>query len=266
MFRTFTTLCLAALVIAAIPAAAQETPSAETMAEEDDFNPTVVTVTGPGNLREMADKAGYKGTPAADYLFVVPERVNILGAAGGKSGGPEGGPALVTGQWPEDAEIWLLVKGHVYGGGGKGGNGGTPASTDGGKGGDAIVMQAPLTVTIMKTGSVKAGGGGGAGAEAGPGFGGSGGGGGFPNGEPGSGGSPEPSADGMFTGGDWGRNGTPAGGGLSGRRGNPGGRGGDAGMPGESATRIGGAPGNAIRKNGFEVILLNGGQLYGEVY
>jgi hypothetical protein len=261
MLRSLTGLFATAFVTIALPVIAQDAP-----ATEDDFNPTVVTVTGPGSLRELADKAGYKGSAQAEYLFVVPQGVNIMGAPGGKNGRPDGGHALVSGQWPEDAEIWLLVRGNVYGGGGRGGNGGTPASTDGGKGGDAIVAQVPMTITVLKTGSMKAGGGGGAGAEAGPGLGGSGGGGGFPNGEPGSGGSPEPSSDGMFTGGDWGRAGTPAGGGLSGRRGNPGGRGGDAAMPGESATRTGGAAGNAVRKNGFEVVILSGGQIYGESY
>jgi TRAP-type mannitol/chloroaromatic compound transport system substrate-binding protein len=37
-------------------------------------------------------------------------------------------------------------------------------------------------------------------------------------------------------------------------------------MPGGSATRVGGAAGNAIRKNGVEVTVLNGGQIYGEAY
>lgn len=259
MVRTLTALIAAAL-ISATSVSARDVP-----VPEDDFNPTVITVTTAGSLRDMADKAGYTGAAEAEYLFVVPEGVNILGSAGGKGGRPDGGHALVSGSWPEDAEIWLLVRGNVYGGGGRGGNGGAPISTEGGKGGDAVVAEAPMTITVLKTGSIKAGGGGGAGAEAAPGLGGSGGGGGFPNGEPGSGGSPEPS-EGTFTGGDWGRAGTIAGGGLSGRRGNPGGKGGDAAMPGESARRVGGSAGNAIRKNGHEVLVLNGGQMYGEAY
>ena len=261
MIRILTAFASIAFLTMSPLAVAQDMP-----AQEDDFNPTVITVTASGTLRDLADKAGYKGTAGAEYLFVVPEGVNILGAAGGKNGKPDGGPALVRGRWPEYAEVWLLIRGKVYGGGGRGGNGGTPASTDGGRGGDAIVAQAPITITVLKTGSIKAGGGGGAGAEAAPGLGGSGGGGGFPNGDPGSGGSPEPSGDGLFTGGDWGRAGTLAGGGLSGRRGNPGGKGGDAAMPGQSATRTGGAAGNAIRKNGHDVVILSGGQVYGESY
>lgn len=267
MIRTLTAIAVTAFLAVVPLAVAQDAPASATAETEveDDFNPVVIQVTGPGSLRKMADKAGYKGTAAAEYLFVVPQGINILGAGGGRGATQDGGPAIISGQWPADAEIWLLVRGNVYGGGGGGGTSGSPVSTDGGKGGDAIAAQAPMTITVLKTGSIKGGGGGGGGAEGTPGYGGSGGGGGFPNGEPGLGGSPEPS-EGTFVGGDMGRPGTIAGGGLSGRRGNPGGKGGDAAMPGESGRRVGGSPGNAIRKNGHEVVVLNGGHIYGETF
>lgn len=267
MIRTLLPLLFAAAIVTAPPVLAQE-PVVDDAAEfmSEDFDPKVMTLTGPANLRELADRAGYDGDPTADYLFVVPQGVNILGSPGGKGGRNDGGPALVSGSWPDGVEIWLFVRGHVYGGGGRGGNGGViPVPTDGGRGGDAVVAQAPMTIVVLKTGSIKAGGGGGAGADGAPGLGGSGGGGGFPNGEPGQPGSPGP-ASGEFRSGDWGKPGTPGGGGRGGSRGIPGGRGGDTAMPGESANRVGGAPGNAVRLNGVEVTVLNGGQMYGEAY
>lgn len=269
MIRTFFASAVACLVITSAPVFAQasQTPVAEAAVGGPEFNPVTITVTASGNLRDMANKAGYDGTASAGFLFIVPEGVNILGQAGGKRGKTEGGPGLVTGTWPEETELWLMVKGQVYGGGGRGGNGGDlPGSTDGGKGGDAVVANAPITIVVLKTGSIKAGGGGGAGAEGAPNLGGSGGGGGFPNGEPGQPGSPTLSGDGQFSGGDWGRAGTIAGGGLGGSRGIPGGRGGDPAVPGVSLNRVGGAPGNAVRLNGYDVVVLNGGQIYGESY
>jgi|GEM_PF-1361668 len=231
-----------------------------------DFKPKVIAVTAAGSLREMADKAGYDGGAKADFIFEVPARTVILGPAGGKKGRPQGGPGLTSGQWPETAEIWLVVRGHVYGGGGRGGDGGDPAPGDGGKGGDAIVAEIPMTIVVLKDGSIKGGGGGGAGAEAASGLGGSGGGGGFPNGELGFGGSPRASDGVLPESGSLGRVGSPAGGGSGGNRGVAGGAGGNAALPGQSQTRIGGAPGNAVRKNGHEVVVLSGGQIYGEVF
>ncbi|ESQ86531.1 hypothetical protein ABAC460_23300, partial [Asticcacaulis sp. AC460] len=165
---------LLATLTVAMPAFAQDAPADA----EEDFDPIVVKLTGPANLRDLADKAGYDGNSAAEYLFEVPEGVVILGAPGGRSGNVNGGAAIVSGKWPDGAEVWVVVSGHVYGGGGRGGNGGDlPGSTDGGRGGDAVVAQAPITVVVMEGGSIKAGGGGGAGAEGGPSLGGSGGGG-----------------------------------------------------------------------------------------
>lgn len=230
-----------------------------------DFDPKVISVTSAGNLRDMADKAGYDGGAKADFIFEVPAKAVITGLPGGKKG-VDGGPALVSGQWPETAEIWLVVRGNVYGGGGRGGNGGDPAPSDGGKGGDAISVLAPMTIVILKGASVKGGGGGGAGAEAAAGLGGSGGGGGFPNGDPGLGGSARASDTGYFEVGALGRVGSPGGGGSGGTRGVVGGAGGNAAMPGQSLSRVGGAPGNAVRKNGHEVVILSGGQVYGEIF
>lgn len=260
-------LAATVLSIAATQPAIAQVQTLDDMPEPPaDFQPTVITVTSAGNLREMADRAGYNGQGRADFIFEVPAGTVIIGAAGGKKGRGEGGPALVSGSWPETAEIWLVVRGHVYGGGGRGGDGGDPAPTDGGHGGDAIVAEAPMTLLILKDGSIKGGGGGGAGAEAAAGLGGSGGGGGFPNGDPGFGGSPRPSDSGYFEAGALGRAGSPAGGGSGGNRGVAGASGGNAALPGQNQTRTGGAPGNAVRKNGHEVVVLSGGQVYGEVF
>jgi hypothetical protein len=245
---------------------AQVKPLDEMPETKADFNPKIITVTAAGNLREMADKAGYDGGARADFIFEVPAGTVIMGTAGGRKGRRDGGPALVSGQWPEAAEIWLLVRGHVYGGGGRGGDGGDPVPTDGGRGGDAVVADAPMIVVVLKGGSIKGGGGGGAGAEAVGALGGSGGGGGFPNGEPGLGGSPRPSETSYFEAGSLGRVGSPGGGGSGGIRGVSGGAGGNAAMPGQSQVRIGGAAGNAVRKNGHEVPILSGGEVYVEIF
>lgn len=267
MFTKRAAAVMAAAVMAAPVAALAQVRALEDIpAPSADFRPKVIRVTSAGSLREMADKAGYDGGETADFIFEVPAKTVIMGAAGGKKGRGDGGTALVSGQWPETAEIWLVVRGHVYGGGGRGGDGGDPASTDGGKGGDAIVAEVPMTIVVLKDGSIKGGGGGGAGAEAAAGLGGSGGGGGFPNGDPGFGGGGRSSDSGFPEAGALGRAGSPAGGGSGGNRGVSGGAGGNAAMPGESNIRIGGAAGNAVRKNGHEVVVLSGGQIYGEVF
>ncbi|ADU14238.1 hypothetical protein [Asticcacaulis excentricus] len=257
---------LLALGVPGGPTLAQVKSQDEVPDTKADFNPKVITVTTTGSLREMANKAGYDGGSRADFIFEVPAGTVIMGAAGGNKGRRDGGPALVSGLWPETAEIWLLVRGHVYGGGGRGGDGGDPVPTDGGRGGDAVVADSPMTVVVLKGGAIKGGGGGGAGAEAAAGLGGSGGGGGFPNGDPGLGGSARASDTGYFEAGALGRAGSPGGGGGGGNRGIAGGTGGNAAMPGQSQARVGGAPGNAIRKSGHEVVILSGGQVYGEIF
>jgi hypothetical protein len=211
------------------------------------------------NLRALADKSGYTGQSPASFAFVVPAKTNILGASGG-------GHGIDTGEWPKDAQLWLIVDGNVYGGGGDGGNGGeVPGAADGGRGGDAIFARAPIHIIVTGKGSVKAGGGGGAGAN-GSSVGGSGGGGGFPNGREGAAGSAVNSDD-QFNGvGNKGRIGTIGGGGAGGTKGNAGGDGGNAGMAGQSRSRVGGGAGNAVRKNDNEVKIVNYGQIIGESY
>lgn len=246
-----------ALLLACAPFAAHaQTQSPPAAIDNSDIPETVITVTESANLRALADKQGYDGHRPVNYLFVVPTKTNILGKQGGGSG-------IDTGKWPEDASVILLVRGNIYGGGGNGGDGGdTPIVRDGGRGGDAIFVQAPLGIVIMPGGSVKGGGGGGAGAD---GIG-SGGGGGFPNGKGGQGGSAiQGSSDSVIVAGNQGYYGTPAGGGKGGQRGNAGGNGGNAAMPGQSLNRVGGGEGFAIRTNGNDVALDNRGDLRGQI-
>jgi hypothetical protein len=192
---------------------------------------------------------------AAAYEFTVPNGVVVAGKAGG-------GIGIDTGVWPAGVSLTLTIKGHVYGGGGNGGQGGdVPGATDGGRGGDALYIRAPLTLMIDAGASIKAGGGGGAGANGG----GSGGGGGFPNGERGEGGAAAFDSNYDTALGGPGRRGTPGGGGMGGQRGAAGASGGDAAMPGGSATRLGGPPGRAIVTNGHEVKLTRRGAIFGDV-
>ncbi|WAC48105.1 hypothetical protein OVA03_15630 [Asticcacaulis sp. SL142] len=228
-----------------------------------DDNTKVIQITDLSNrrtnLRTLADKAGYTGQSPASFAFVVPAKTNILGASGG-------GHGIDTGEWPKDAQLWLIVDGNVYGGGGDGGNGGDiPGASDGGRGGDAIFARAPIHIIVTGKGSLKAGGGGGAGANGG-GVGGSGGGGGFPNGREGEAGSASNPDDQTTAVGNKGRIGTIAGGGAGGSKGNPGGNGGNAGMAGQSLSRSGGGAGNAVRKNDHAVKIVNYGQIIGESY
>lgn len=211
------------------------------------------------NLRTLADQAGYTGQSPASFAFVVPAKTNILGSQGG-------GHGIDTGEWPTGVDLWLIVDGNVYGGGGDGGNGGDiPGASEGGRGGDAIFARAPIHIIITDKGSVKAGGGGGGGANGG-GLGGSGGGGGFPNGREGAAGSASNPSDQYNQVGNKGRIGTIAGGGAGGSKGNPGGDGGNAGMAGQSTGRPGGGAGNAVRKNDHAVKIVNYGQIIGESY
>lgn len=224
-----------------------------------DDDTQVVTVTKTGSLRDFAAAAGYDGASPANIAFVVPTDTVIMGLSGGRSG-------LDTGKWPDGSRLWLTIDGNVFGGGGNGGDGGeVPGPSEGGKGGAGVYVQAPITIVITANGSLKGGGGGGGGGPGG-GTGGSGGGGGFPNGLPGEAGSGTAVADSFARFSERGRNGTPGGGGTGGATGNPGGNGGNAGLPGENAGRIGGAAGNAVQKNGNAVVVLNYGQIYGEIF
>lgn len=230
-------------------AAAAAQPS---MAAASSAMPVRLTVTQSANLRELAGPGEVK---AAAYEFTVPKGVVIAGK-------PGGGVGIDTGVWPAGVTLTLTIKGHVYGGGGKGGQGGdVPGATDGGRGGDALYIQTPLTLVIDAGASIKAGGGGGAGANGG----GSGGGGGFPNGERGEGGAAAFDSNYDTALGGPGRPGTPGGGGMGGQRGAAGASGGNAGMPGGSATRFGGPAGRAIVTNGYEVKLTRRGAIFGDV-
>jgi len=230
--------------------------------------PTVINVTAASNLRTLANNAGYTGGAGANYQFVVASGVTITGAAGG-------GKGVDTGTWPSDAVLTLIVSGNVYGGGGTGGNGCNMGANNGngypgGAGGDAVYAQAPLTITVNASGSLKGGGGGGGGGGGqsftGSSIGGDGGGGGFPNGAGGAGSSGS-AGDAAAAG----SAGTTSGGGSGGASGPPGGTGGGAGAAGSSGTTgtgtggAGGAAGYAVRKNGKTVTVTNNGAVTGTV-
>lgn len=257
MKKLFGTALLTIALIMPLSVKAQDNPSPATQTAEEmlaDSQIIVLKVTEASNLRALADKAGYDGHSPASYAFVVPKGKNVIGKQGG-------GTAIDTGEWPDNAFIALVVKGNVYGGGGNGADGGdTPLVRDGGRGGDAVYVRAPLAIAILPKGSIKAGGGGGAGAD---GIG-SGGGGGFPNGKGGEGGSALQGDGGIIVAGNRGYYGTPGGGGKGGQRGVAGGDGGNSGQSGQSLSRMGGGEGFAIRTNDNPVTLDNKGQLVGQ--
>ncbi|MDC7683452.1 hypothetical protein PQU92_09205 [Asticcacaulis sp. BYS171W] len=238
--------CLGGLIGAAIASAVRA----------QDAMPTLILVSQTANLRQLADQQGYDGRTPTAFDFVVPDKVVIMGAPGGK-------PGIDTGLWPEGVKIRLIIRGHVYGGGGNGGDGGDiPGPTEGGRGGDAIALHTPITLVILPSATVKGGGGGGAGGPGG-GNGGSGGGGGFPNGNRGAAGTGVASEGSSFS--DYGRPGTPGGGGAAGARGNAGGAGGNAGLPGGNGGRPGGPAGKAVNTNGNHLRINNQGQVFGDV-
>jgi hypothetical protein len=243
-----------------------------------------IQVTEAANLRALADAAGYDPACPAHLRFIVPPTVTIMGK-------PGGGAGIETGSWPMNADIFLVIKGNVYGGGGNGGQGGPiPQATNGGGGGDAIRASAPVTIAIIKGAQIRAGGGGGGGGNGNAlnGGNGSGGGGGFPNGLGGKGAAMgEPGRDATKEWGGRGGNNRRSPGGdnelppsfvddkLSTSPSGPpipqgyGGNGGGAaldGQPGQAPDgRPGGLAGYAIRANGFDVKLVNGGSLGGQV-
>jgi YD repeat-containing protein len=235
-------------------------------------NPIVtINVTSASNLRTLANNNGYNGASGVQYQFVVPSGTTIEGSSGG-------GAAIDTGTWPSGVTLSMVVSGNVYGGGGNGGNGSCSNlnAGSGGQGGDAVYIQAPISVTVNAGGSIQAGGGGGGGAGdygVSNGHGGSagscgaGGGGGFPDG---SGGLGSSSTSGLSAGSN-GAPGTTSGGGAGGSTGLPGGAGGNAATAGgQGATGNspgvggpGGSPGYAIRFNGNAVTVNNSGTITG---
>lgn len=224
---------------------------------------TIIQVTGASNLRTLANAAGYTGASPGNYQFNVASGVTVIGAAGG-------GKGIDTGTWPSGSTLSLVVSGNVYGGGGNGGAGSNSgAGSAGSAGGDAVYVQASITVTINAGGTVQSGGGGGGGGGYATGsgtVGGDGGGGGFPNGSGGAGSSGTVHDTAVA-----GAPGTTSGGGAGGSSGPPGGGGGNAGMAGANGTSgvgaggTGGAAGYAIRKNGNTVTYSNSGTINGSV-
>jgi YD repeat-containing protein len=263
--------------------------------ETPPFNATI-NVPGGGavNLRSLANAAGYTGTEPATIQFVVAAGVTILGA-GGAGATPDGGLGIDTGAWPtapHAPSLSLLVRGQVYGGGGKGGDGSAVATVPdggfpGGAGGDAVVCRTPIAITIEPGGAVRAGGGGGGGggnssywfalgqrtnylASGG-------GGGGFPNGGASTSWTAVrayPGQAGTFQGGGVGGAGevttvrgtvgVAGAGGVGGGSGAAGATGG-VGVPSARAPGAGGPGGYAVRKSGHQAPVTNNGTISGAV-
>ena len=119
MKKLFGTALLTVALVMPLSVTAQDNPVPATAAA-DEAPVIVLQVTEAANLRALADKAGYDGHSPASYAFVVPKGKNVMGKQGG-------GTAIDTGEWPDNAFIALVVKGHVYGGGGNAHeSGGTP--------------------------------------------------------------------------------------------------------------------------------------------
>jgi len=235
---------------------------------------TIQLATGTSeNLRTIADANGYTGSSSANFTFVVGSGVTVTGFSGTYSG-------IDTGSWPAGVTLALQVNGIVRGGGGIGGNGGgwtgstSINGTNGGAGGDAIVCNAPITITVNSGGTVQAGGGGGAGGgyvsfpgPPGGGInGGGGGGGGAPNGAGGTGGgnksgsSGSPGAAGTTSGGGAGGTGSGGNGGSGGTYATAGGHGG-----GQTGIGSPGTAGYAVRKNSTGCTASGAGTITGTV-
>lgn len=254
------------------PAGGSNTASASVTVNDPIFETTIqVTGSGPVNLRNLANAAGYNGAMNANILFEVGNGVALYGA-----GAAPGGIAVDTGTWPGapfTITLSLVIRagGAVYGGGGAGGEGGINPS-GGGAGGDAIYCRQAITITIDSGAVVRGGGGGGGGAASSEQwedpepvyYPGGGGGGGAPNGPGGAG--------------DWGApsgsNGTMSGGGAGGVGGAIGGAGGTFGTAGTDGQfwwsppapgGPGGAAGYCIRKNGHTVAVTNNGSTSGTI-
>lgn len=263
--------------------------------ETPPFNATI-SVPGGGavNLRSLANAAGYTGAESATIQFVVAAGITILGG-GGIGATPDGGLGIDTGTWPTEPHapsLSLLVRGQVYGGGGKGGDGSAIATVPdggfpGGAGGDAVVCRAPIAITIEPGGAVRAGGGGGGGggnssywfrlgqrtnylASGG-------GGGGFPNGGASTSWTDVrayPGQAGTLHGGGVGgagsvttvrgTEGVAGAGGVGGGSGAAGATGG-VGVPSAQEPGAGGPGGYAIRKSGHHVPVTNNGTISGAV-
>ena len=118
-----------------------------------------VNVTSSTNLRTLANSIGYSGQSGVKFNFVVPSGTTITGPSG------NGASGIATGTWPSGTTLSLSVSGKVYGGGGAGGAGAVSLTAGaaapgvaGSNGGDAIYVQAPVTITIASGAALAAGG------------------------------------------------------------------------------------------------------------
>ncbi len=223
-----------------------------------------IHITTGGNLRALANAAGYAGGANAHYTFYVDAGTTVFG--------------LNTGTWPADADLTLIIKGNVFGHGGTGGNGGDGAQPTGslGMGGTAALsIGAPIKVRLEPGGRLAGGGGGGGGGALthntlGMSYGGGAGGGGFPDGRGGNGGRGELGSgnngmNGSAATGGTGGNGVQSSG-RGGNGGNAGAAGGNGNGAGSRAGSAGGAAGPAIAQNGIKIDFVNdGGTLSGAV-
>ena len=221
-------------------------------------------------------------TPARKYLINVAQGVTISGCLAGDT-------ALTFSTMPYNAEVTIVNRGNISGGGGDGGTGSIEQgcsqlytyATNGKTGGNAVATKAGVQVVINNYGVIAGGGGGGGGSgRLTAGYGGGGGGGaGFIGGSGGLGGGQYISSQfgGCFPSrqGISGSTGTATlggGGGISTNGGATGGQGGDRGQNGANGTgslslsAIGGSAGKAIGGGSGNVLTnLVGGQSFGLV-
>ena len=192
------------------------------------------------------------GSPTAATVYIFENTATISAAS-------QGGWALQTGNFPAGSTLRIINRGHIRGGGGKGGNYTHNSVTAGGAGGSALVLHFPVTIDNT-TGSIWGGGGGGGGGESVEyGSGGGGGGAGTPAGAGGLGGVYFGAAGTANAGGKGGRSPDGDGGGAGGAAGGAG-----AGGIGNQKT-IGGRGGYSVQTNSNAVTWIAVGDRKGSV-
>lgn len=106
------------------------------------------------NLRDEHDRI-YRQIEDDKPIILIVESGVIVGSESTKN------PALDIGDWPNDVEIRVRIRGRVQGAGGNGGDGNPPTGEKGHDGGDAIHTSREITIDA-ENGEIWAGGGGGA--------------------------------------------------------------------------------------------------------
>jgi hypothetical protein len=219
----------------------------------------------PINITISSDQVNFNLYVACGSPVDPVDVVCVIEAAATLRSNSTGTPAFRTGTgWASGSAIRLVVNGKIHARGANGGTGGSPGNgTAGGTGGDAIELGYDLSIDNTN-GYIRAGGGGGGGGAGeviglGAGTGGGGGGGQTDSaGGPGGGSGATDGAPGTDSSpGTWGFPGSDPFYGTTGRRGGVGGAWGANGGTGVSSSTAtggpGGAPGKAVKTNGFSI-------------